>query len=219
LCESKAILDRIANSVERFEAEKTRELCEQALQAGISAYNIVMEGIAKGLRMVGEKFEAGEYFLTELIMAGEAAKESFEVLKPHFTLKGAKLKGKVVIGTVKGDLHNIGKDIVAEILRGSGFEVFDLGVDVPAEKFVEKTKDINANIIGISCLLSTTLPNIEQDVKAIEKAGLRDRVKIIIGGPPTTSEYARKIGVDASAKSAVDGLHICERWSESFRSS
>jgi len=212
MCESGEIISLIVDSVVNLDVEKTKELCGQALQAEISAYEIMTKGVAEALRIVGEKFETGEYFLTELIMAGEAAKEAFEILKPNFTTKRVKLKGKVVIGTVKGDLHDIGKNIVATTLIGSGFEVFDLGVDVLAGKFVEKVKETNASIVGISCLLSTTLPYTEEIVKAFEKAELRDKVKIIIGGPPTTSEYARKIGADACARHAIEGLHICERW-------
>jgi len=208
------ILGLIADSVVNLETEKTKELCRQALQAGIPAQEIMMKGIAEGLRIVGKKFEAMEYFLTELLMAGEIAKDAFEILKHDFVSKGLKFepKGKVVIGTVRGDIHDIGKNIAAATLEGSGFEVFDLGVDVPAEKFVEKVKETNSSIVGISCLISTTLPRMGEIVKALEKAGFKDKVRIIIGGPPTTPEYARKIGADACASSAVEGLAICEGW-------
>lgn len=214
MSESVKIFSLIADSVVNLDGEKTKELCEQALQAGASGQEIMMKGIAEGLRIVGVKFEAREYFLTELVVAGEAAKEAFEILRHYLISKGSKFesKGKVVIGTVKGDIHDIGKNVVAATLMGSGFEVFDLGVDAPAEKFVEKVKETNSSIVGISCLLSTTLPYMVEIVKAFEKAGLRDQVKIIIGGPPTTSEYAGEIGADAFARSAVEGLGICERW-------
>jgi len=212
MSESARIIGLIADSVVNIDMEKTEELCKQALESNIPVYKLMMEGVAKGLSVVGEKFESGEYFLTELVMAGETAKRAFETLKPHFASEGVKLKGKVVIGTTRGDLHDIGKNIVTAVLAGSGFEVFDLGVDVPAEKFVEKAKEVKANIIGISCLLSTTLPSAREVVEAFGKAGLRDKVKIIIGGPPTTPEYATKIGADACGRSAVEGLHICERW-------
>ena len=145
-------------------------------------------------------------------MAGEVMKEGMKVLEPY--LRGSEIRkiGKVVIGTVRGDLHDIGKNIVATLLSAAGFEVIDLGVDVPPEKFVEAVKEHNPDIIGMSALLTTTMIEMENVIKALKEAGLRNRVKIIIGGAPITREFAEKIGADAAARDAVEGVNICKSW-------
>ena len=206
------MLSRIRDAIVNLDIDNIGRLCEEAVKAGVPAYEVVMDGMAKGMEIVGEKYERNEYFLAELIMAGETMKEGMKVLEPY--LKAGELKkiGKVVIGTVRGDLHDIGKNIVATLLSAAGFEVVDLGVDVPPEKFVEAVKENNPDIVGMSALLTTTMVEMEEVIKALKESGLRDKVKVIIGGAPITEEFAKKIGADAAAKDAVEGVNICKSW-------
>jgi len=206
------ILGRLRDAIVNLDIEGVQKACREAIDAGIPAYKAVTDGMAKGMEIVGEKYENGEYFLAELIMAGETMKEGMKVLEPY--LKGGEVRtiGKVVIGTVRGDLHDIGKNVVVTLLGAAGFEVIDLGVDVPPEKFVEAVKQNNPDIAGMSALLTTTMIEMENIVKALKEAGLRDKVKIIIGGAPITPEYAEKIGADAAARDAVEGVNICKSW-------
>jgi 5-methyltetrahydrofolate--homocysteine methyltransferase len=206
------ILGRIRDAIVNLDIDNIGRLCEEAVRAGVPAYEVVMEGMARGMEVVGEKYERNEYFLAELIMAGETMKEGMKVLEPY--LKAGELKkiGKVVIGTVRGDLHDIGKNIVATLLSAAGFDVIDLGVDVPPEKFVEAVKENSPDIVGMSALLTTTMVEMEDIIKELKKAGLRDKVKVIIGGAPITREYAEKIGADAAARDAVEGVNICKSW-------
>jgi len=205
-------LGRIRDAIVNLDIDNIGRLCEEAVRAGVPAYEVVMEGMARGMEVVGEKYERNEYFLAELIMAGETMKEGMKVLEPY--LKAGELKkiGKVVIGTVRGDLHDIGKNIVATLLSAAGFDVIDLGVDVPPEKFVEAVKENSPDIVGMSALLTTTMVEMEDIIKELKKAGLRDKVKVIIGGAPITREYAEKIGADAAARDAVEGVNICKSW-------
>jgi len=206
------ILSKLRDAIVNLDIEGVQKACRGAIDAGIPAYKAVTDGMAKGMEIVGEKYENGEYFLAELIMAGETMKEGMKVLEPY--LKGGEVKkiGKVVIGTVRGDLHDIGKNIVVTLLNAAGFGVIDLGVDVPPEKFVEAVKQNNPDIVGMSALLTTTMIEMENVIKALKEAGLRDKVKIIIGGAPITQEYAEKIGADAAARDAVEGVNICKLW-------
>jgi len=206
------ILGRIRDAIVNLDIDNIQRLCKEAVDAGIPAYEIVMNGMSKGMEIVGEKYERNEYFLAELIVAGEVMKEGMKVLEPYLKSGEVKRVGKVVIGTVRGDLHDIGKNIVATLLSAAGFEVIDLGVDVPPEKFVEAVKEYKPDIVGMSALLTTTMVEMENVIKALKEAGLRDKVKIIIGGAPITSEFAEKIGADAAARDAVEGVNICKLW-------
>ena len=206
------ILEKLKDAVVNFDIETVREACTHALEKGIPAYQIVMEGMAEGMEVVGKKYESGEFFLSELIMAGETVKEGMKIIEPHLASEGAKARAKIVIGTVQGDLHDIGKNIVATLLKASGFEVIDLGFDVAPQKFVEETRNSKPNILGMSALLTTTMVNMDTTVRELEKAKVRERVKVIIGGAPIDADYARKIGADASAKDAVEGVAICGKW-------
>jgi len=190
------ILGKLRDAIVNLDIDGVQEACKEAVEAGIPAYKAVTDGMAKGMEIVGEKYETGEYFLAELIMAGETMKEGMKVLEPY--LKGSEVRaiGKVVIGTVRGDLHDIGKNVVVTLLNAAGFDVVDLGVDVPPEKFVEAVKNNNPNIVGMSALLTTTMIEMESVVKALKEAGLREKVKIIIGG----------------ARDAVEGVNICKSW-------
>jgi len=206
------ILEKLKDAVVNFDIETVREACTHALEKGIPAYQIVMEGMAEGMEVVGKKYESGEFFLSELIMAGETVKEGMKIIEPHLASEGAKARGRIVIGTVQGDLHDIGKNIVATLLKASGFEVIDLGFDVAPQKFVGETRNSKPNILGMSALLTTTMVNMDTTIRELEKANVRKRVKVIIGGAPIDTDYARKIGADASAKDAVEGVAICRKW-------
>ncbi|MCD6529004.1 corrinoid protein [Candidatus Bathyarchaeota archaeon] len=212
MVDEREILNRLRDSIVNFDIEGVREACKDAVESGIPPYRAVIDGMAKGMEIVGQKYEANEYFLAELIMAGETMKEGMKILEPHLKAGDVKATGRVVVGTVKGDLHDIGKNIVVTLLKAAGFDVIDLGIDVPAEKFVEAVKNNSPDIVAMSALLTTTMTEMENIIKELEKAGLRDKVKVIIGGAPITPDYARKIGADAAAKDAVEGVKICKEW-------
>ena len=206
------ILDRLRDSVVYLDIEGVQRGCKGALESGIPPYKAVVDGMARGMEIVGQKYEAGEYFLGELIMAGETMKEGMKILEPHLKAGDMKTTGEVVIGTVRGDLHDIGKNVVVTLLKAAGFEVTDLGVDVPVEKFVEAVRGHKPDILAMSTLLTVTMPEMENVIEEIEKAGLRGKVKVIIGGAPITPEYAEKIDADAAAKDAVEGVNLCKAW-------
>jgi len=208
----KEVLDKIRDAIVNLDIDGVQKACKETVDAGIPAYKAVTDGMAKGMEIVGQKYENNEYFLAELIMAGETMKEGMKVLEPHLKAGDVKAIGKVVIGTVRGDLHDIGKNVVVTLLNAAGFEVIDLGVDIPPEKFVEAVKDSKPDIVGMSALLTTTMVEMETVIKALKEAGLRNKVRIIIGGAPITQEYAEKIDADAAARDAVEGVNICKSW-------
>jgi trimethylamine corrinoid protein len=182
---NQTILDDVANAVQTFDGEKVMEAAKKALSAGIDPSLIIEQGIAKGLRIVGKKFEDGELFLMHLVAAAEPSQKAIkELLEPEIKKRKGERKsaGKVVLGTVAGDIHDIGKNIVGAMLIAAGFDVHDLGKDVPAKDFVKKAQEENASIIGASALLSTSLPVQAEIVKAFKAANMRDRVKLIFGG-------------------------------------
>jgi len=206
------VLARLRDCIVNLDIDGVKKAAKEALDVGITPYEAIMDGMAKGMEIVGQKYEAGEYFLAELIMAGETMKEGLSVLEPYMKAGDMKHIGRVVIGTVEGDLHDIGKNVVITLLTASGFEVIDLGVDVSAEKFVEAVKQYKPDIVAMSALLTTTMVNMAKVIKALEQAGLRDKVKVIVGGAPLTEEYARQIGADAYGRDAVEGVNICKKW-------
>jgi corrinoid protein of di/trimethylamine methyltransferase len=211
------ILKRLRDCVVTFDSENVPKACEDALAAGIPAYEAIANGLSRGMEIVGQKYEAKECFLADLIMAGETMKEGMKILKPHLGTGDLSAMGTVVIGTVKGDLHDIGKDIIATLLEAAGFQVVDLGVDVSAEEFVRAVGNHKADILGMSALLTTTMPEMQLVIRELEKAGLRGQLNVIIGGAAISPEYAREIGADAVGKDAVDGVNICKTWSGSTR--
>jgi len=207
-------LQKIKECLVNMDLEGAKENAKKALEAGANPQDIISRGIAEGMDIVGRKFEEGEYFLSELLVAGEIAKEILKILNPYIKSGEVKLKklGKVVIGTVRGDLHDIGKNIVAMMLNAAGFEVIDLGADVPPEKFVEAARENDANIVAMSALLSVTMPEMKVVIEELRKAGLRDKVKVIVGGAPVTEEYAKEIGADGYGENAIEGVRICKSW-------
>jgi 5-methyltetrahydrofolate--homocysteine methyltransferase len=206
------ILLNLQDAIVNLDIDGVKKASEEALSSGLPAYKAVVDGMAKGMEIVGQKYEDGEYFLAELIMAGETMKEGMMVLEPHLKAGDIKIAGKVVIATVRGDLHDIGKNVVVTLMKAANFEIIDLGVDIKAEQFVEAVKEYNPDIVAMSALLTTTMIEMETVVKKLKEAGLRENIKIIIGGAPITPEYAKKIGADAAAKDAVEGVRKCNEW-------
>jgi 5-methyltetrahydrofolate--homocysteine methyltransferase len=184
------------------DAKKAHAATQALVEAGVEPLTLISETMVPAMDEVGRLFEEEEYFVPELLLAGRAMKSSMELLRPLMTASGEKLSTKVVIGTVKGDQHDIGKNIVASMLEGSGFEVIDLGVDVSAEEFVAAIKEQNPQFVCLSALLTVTMPAMKTTIDALSNAGLRPRVKVLIGGAPVTGQYAREIGADGYSENA-----------------
>jgi dimethylamine corrinoid protein len=201
------LLRRIADAVVNLDIEEARKSAEEALEMGIPPLEAITEGMAKGLQKVGELFEKKEYFLADMIMAAEAFKEGMDVLTPHIKKEGSR-KGVIVMGTVKDDVHDLGKNVVSTLLASEGYDVYDLGIDVPAEEFVKKAKEVDADVVGLSALLTTTMERIPEVIEVFKKEGLRERVRIIIGGRPVTPEFAEEVGADAYCEDAIKALEI-----------
>ena len=180
------------------------ELVEEALAQKMDVKEIINEGLTKGMSLVGDKFEAGEYFIPDMLASAEAVGAAMEMLAPHLEGSGIKSKGKILIATVKGDLHDIGKNIVSILLKGAGYTVKDLGNDVETEAIVAAVKEEKPEILGLSALLTSTMAHMEDTINALKDAGIRDSVKVVIGGAPVSEEYARKIGADGYG---ADGFH------------
>jgi len=211
------ILSRLMNAVLNYDVDEAVKAAKEAVEKGVDPVDAIEEGLAKGVRIVGERFGAGEVFLTELAIAAEAMKQAVAVLEPVIS-KSAKEKktlGKVVIGTVEGDIHDIGKSIVGTMLMVAGFEVVDLGVDVPTEKFVEKAKEVKPEVVGLSALMTTTMVKMADVIKALEREGLREKVKVIIGGAPTSKEWAEEIGADGHGGDAMEAVEVTKKLIES----
>ena len=180
------------------------ELVEEALAQKMKVKEIINQGLTKGMSLVGDKFEAGEYFIPDMLASAEAVGAAMEMLGPHLEGSGIKSKGKILIATVKGDLHDIGKNIVSILLRGAGYTVKDLGNDIEPETIVAAVKEEKPEILGLSALLTSTMAHMEDTINALKDAGIRDSVKIVIGGAPVSEEYAQKIGADGYGS---DGFH------------
>ncbi|MDP2928570.1 MAG: corrinoid protein [Candidatus Omnitrophota bacterium] len=182
------------------------KLTKEALDKNLSVKTILEEGLVAGMNAIGEKFKANEIFIPEVLIAAKAMHSGIAILEPHFTACGIKPAGRVVIGTVKGDLHDIGKNIVSMMLKGACFEVIDLGIDVPPGKFLEIIETSSPDIIAMSSLLTTSMGAMRDTIKILKESGLRDRVKIMIGGAPITQGYADSIGADSYAKDAATAV-------------
>jgi methylmalonyl-CoA mutase cobalamin-binding domain/chain len=205
------IIKKMKEHLAGFNVEAVKNDISEALQMKMSTQKLI-EIMSKEMEIVGKKYEDGECFVPELIMAGETVKEAMQALKPHMKKKSGSRMGTVVVATVAGDIHDIGKDIFIRLMIAAGFEVIDLGVDVPPEKIVEAVRHSDASIVGLSALLTTNLEQIPIVVDAFEKQGLKSKVKIIVGGATVTEEYAKLTGTDAYAKTASAGVNICTRW-------
>ena len=203
----------MAQSVIEGEPEEAARLAQQGLAAGLEPLVIIEKGFAVGVKVVGELFAKGEYFLPDLVIGAKAMEEAMAVLESelHRRQETRRTYGKVVIGTVQGDIHEIGKNLVATLLSVNGFEVFDLGVDVTDDTFIAKVKDTGANVLGMSALLTTTMPAQRRVIQALEEAGIRNEVKVIVGGAPVTQSWADKIGADGYSEDAVGAAALVQR--------
>ncbi|MCP4535702.1 MAG: cobalamin-binding protein [Chloroflexi bacterium] len=204
------ILQQLKEIVIQGIPEQAQKLAEQALESDIAPLTAIEEALNPSMKIVGEKYESGDYFIPDLVMAAEAMKAAMAVFEPALVERKEKRQvlGTVVIGTVEGDIHEIGKSLVATMLTATGFQVHDLGVDVPADEFVKKVQEKGANVVGLSALLTTTMRNQEVVIEALKEAGLRDQVKVVIGGAPASPEWAETIEADAYAENANEAVTV-----------
>ncbi len=205
------ILDEIALEVVKGDSGSVEGLTERALSQGISAAKILNKGLVKGMGIISEKFKNNEIFIPEVLISAKSMKSGMEILKPLLAKAEIKSQGKVIIGTVKGDLHDIGKNIVAMLLQGAGFEVVDLGADVSKERFLEFAQRENPDILGMSALLTTTMVYMSEIIDTVRSAGLKRNVKFIIGGAPVTQSYAEAIKADGYAPDAASAVDLSKR--------
>jgi methanogenic corrinoid protein MtbC1 len=201
----------VRESIVNLDFEAGTGTAARAMGRGLDP-QAVIEEIRAGMDEVGRRFEEGEYFLPELVVAGEIAREIAGVIEPHLEAEGNESKGTIVLATVKGDIHNIGKNIAGVMLTAAGFRVIDLGESVPPSKIVEAVKAHHPGILGLSALLTITMVEMESVIEALREAGIRDGVKVIVGGAPVTDEFAQKIGADYHARDVVDGVNKCRAW-------
>ena len=207
------ILRELKRAVVTYDDERVKEVAHRVLARGIDPLKALEEGLAEGVREIGERFEKGEAFLPHLMVAAKAMKEGLSILEPEIRRRGheVKTKGTVVIGTIEGDLHDIGKNIFNTLVTIAGFEVVDLGIDVSAEKIVDAVRKHKPNILGLSALLTTNLEQFPIVIEMLKRQGLRDKIKVIVGGATVTEDFAREAGVDAYTKTAVEGVEICKQ--------
>ena len=204
-------LKELREAVINGDATKTRSIAEQALKEGFDPVRLVNDYMVPAMDEVGRRFECNEYFVPELLLSARAMKSALELVRPLLVASGAKPVGRVVIGTVKGDLHDIGKNLVAAMLEGGGFEVIDLGVNVSAEKFIATVREKDAQIIAMSALLTTTMPAMKTTIDALKQAGVRGQVKVLIGGAPITQKYADEIGADGYSDNAPGAVAAAKK--------
>ena len=202
------ILEQIQEAVMDGLNKRTLQLVEQALAAGVEAGAILNQALLPAMTEIGGQFERREVYIPEMMLSARAMREALELLKPHLAAGDVKHTGKALIGTVAGDLHDIGKNLVIIMTEGAGFEVKDLGVDIPAERFIEAIRDEKPDVLMLSALITSTLNSMRDTVQAIQEAGLRDQVKILVGGAPVTAEFARKIGADGYAADAAGAARM-----------
>jgi 5-methyltetrahydrofolate--homocysteine methyltransferase len=197
------VLDDLSQSVIDGNRSQTQELVKEAIAENLPAEQILKEGLIRAMAEVGHKFECGEYFVPEMLIAARAMQSGLSLLRPYLITAKVQAIGKVIIGTVQGDLHDIGKNLVAMMLEGAGFEVIDLGVDVSPEKYIQAVKEHHPDLVACSALLTTTMPRMKDIIDALKENGLRDQVKVMIGGAPVTENFANQIGADACALDAA----------------
>jgi 5-methyltetrahydrofolate--homocysteine methyltransferase len=202
-----AILEELREAMVDGQAKQAVAKVSEGLAEGMDAGTLLRDGLIAGMAEVGQLYENGDIFVPEMLVAARAMSAALEVLKPHLVEEGVESSGKVAIGTTQGDLHDIGKNLVAMMLEGSGFEIVDLGVDVPADKFIEAIRE-GASVVAMSALLTTTMTNMQTAIEAIKEAGLREQVRIIIGGAPITKAYADEIGADGYAEDASSAVRL-----------
>lgn len=204
-------MSEIPTALAELNEQEVARLVKERLDAGDDPMAI-LDDCRRGMDIVGERYKAGDYFLSELIVSGEIFKDSMKLIEPHLKTDAAASATRIVLGTVKGDIHNIGKDIVAVLLKGAGFEVYDLGIDVKTSDFVDKLKETGAPILGMSGLLTPSFDSMKETIEAVKEAGLRDKVKVVIGGGIVTELVQRHTGADAFTDDAMEGVEICRRF-------
>ncbi|HTL16657.1 MAG TPA: corrinoid protein [Patescibacteria group bacterium] len=204
-------LTKLHEAVVSGDAKTARAITEQALAEGLDPLQLVNQYLVPAMDEVGRRFECSEYFVPELLISARAMKAALELIRPKLTASGSKPLGRVAIGTVKGDLHDIGKNLVASLLEGGGFEVIDLGVNVGPEKFISSIKEQDATIVAMSALLTTTMPAMRATIEALKQAGVRDKVKVLVGGAPITQKYAQEIGADGYSENAVGAVALARK--------
>ncbi len=209
---SSELITKIATSIIEGKPDEITDLTQQALEAGLEPLTIINEGLTVGMNIVGEKFQTGEFFLPNLVIAASGMNQAMEILEPELKSRQqtADSLGTVVIGSVAGDIHEIGKSLVGTMLSANGFQVYDMGVDVANEVFVAKVKETGADILGLSALLTTTMTIQRQVINELEKAGIRDQVKVLIGGAPISQEWADNIGADGYAEDAIGAVELAK---------
>ena len=205
-------LTSLKESIVNLDFDAVAKVAQEAMDAGVDPHTAIAKGMVPGMTVVGEKFENGEYFLSELVVAAEVMKEGLKVVNPYLKGSSSDGLGKVVIATVEGDHHDLGKNIVTSLLRVQGFDVFDLGVDVPTDEIIDAVKEYQPAIVGMSALLTLTMPKMGEVIEALKMADLRQRVKVILGGTPVTEEFAESIGADHRAANALEGVKKCVEW-------
>jgi 5-methyltetrahydrofolate--homocysteine methyltransferase len=200
------VLQKISEELQKGNYQEVPKLVQEALNAKIPPAKILSDGLVSGMDIVGDKFRRDELFMPEVLISAKAMQAGMDILRPKLIEAGVKLAGKVIVGTVKGDLHDIGKNLVGMLMEGAGFQVIDLGIDVPSEKFVEAVKSQKPNVIGLSALLTTTMPKMKEVVESLVEAGIRKTVKVMVGGAPVTEKFARDIGADGYAPDAASAV-------------
>jgi 5-methyltetrahydrofolate--homocysteine methyltransferase len=204
-------LKKLFDAIVEGDAQTAREITEQALQEKVDPLTLVNDFMAPAMDEVGGRFERCDYFVPELLISARAMKSALELIRPLLVAQGAEPVGRVVIGTVKGDLHDIGKNLVASMFEGGGFEVLDLGVNVDPAKFVDAVQGKKANVVAMSALLTTTMNSMRVTIEALKQAGVRDQVKVLIGGAPITDRFASEIGADGYSENAVEAVALARR--------
>ena len=206
-----SLYERLSTAILEGDAEKTPKLVQKALDKELAPKDILDSGLVVGMNEVGVRFKRGDMFVPEVLMSADAMQAGMKILRPELVASGAKLIGKILLGTVKGDLHDIGKNLVGMMCEGAGFEVIDIGFDVEPEVFIEVIKEHQPDIVGMSAMLTTTMRAMGHTIKAIEEAGLREQIKVMVGGAPVDAEFARRIGADGYGSNAPSGVDLAKQ--------
>ena len=205
-----ALIEEISQFLQKGRAKNVKQLVEQALEEGLDPKEILNDGLLSGMMIIGGKFKRNEVFVPEVLVAARAMNAGMSVLEPRLVEMGNEPLGKAVVGTVKGDLHDIGKNLVIMMMKGAGFEIYDLGTDVDAETFVDKAEEVGADVIGMSALLTTTMPNMMTVVDVLQERGLREKYIVMIGGAPVNEQFAEEIGADYYTADATSAAEVAK---------